>query len=144
MALIKCPECGKSISSFAKCCPNCGCPIFGENNLTRLLFDFTTIPSKHFPICIETCGECYSFEFEDIATPPEYNLIEVKSIKPRFTIATYIEAAGIGNENETRREITVNACTNIRIYFFNFFWQNSIVSPMMRKQNKICLIYCIN
>lgn len=109
MALIKCPECGKSISSFAKCCTNCGCPIFGENNLTRLLFDFTTIPSKYFPICIETCGESYSFEFEDIATPPEYNLIEVKSIKPRFTIATYIEAAGIGYENETRKEITVNA-----------------------------------
>ena len=109
MALIKCPECGKSISSFAKCCPNCGCPIFGENNLTRLLFDFTTIPSEYFPICIETCGESYSFEFEDIATPPEYNLIEVKSIKPRFTIATYIEAAGIGNENETRSEITADA-----------------------------------
>ena len=27
MALIKCPECGKEISSLAKSCPNCGCPI---------------------------------------------------------------------------------------------------------------------
>lgn len=27
MALIKCPECGKEVSSFAKTCPNCGCPI---------------------------------------------------------------------------------------------------------------------
>ena len=26
MALIKCPECGKEFSSFAKCCPNCACP----------------------------------------------------------------------------------------------------------------------
>ena len=26
MALIKCPECGKEISSLAKVCPNCGCP----------------------------------------------------------------------------------------------------------------------
>ena len=26
MALIKCPECEKEISSLAKCCPNCGCP----------------------------------------------------------------------------------------------------------------------
>lgn len=27
MALIKCPECGKELSSLAKCCPNCGCPV---------------------------------------------------------------------------------------------------------------------
>lgn len=27
MALINCPECGKEISSKAKSCPNCGCPI---------------------------------------------------------------------------------------------------------------------
>ena len=27
MALIKCKECGKEISSKAKSCPNCGCPI---------------------------------------------------------------------------------------------------------------------
>lgn len=27
MALIKCPECGKEISSLAKSCPHCGCPI---------------------------------------------------------------------------------------------------------------------
>lgn len=27
MALIKCPECGKEISSEAKSCPNCGKPI---------------------------------------------------------------------------------------------------------------------
>lgn len=27
MALIKCPECGKEISSMAKACPNCGCPV---------------------------------------------------------------------------------------------------------------------
>ena len=27
MALITCPECGKSVSSLAATCPNCGCPI---------------------------------------------------------------------------------------------------------------------
>ena len=27
MAMINCPECGKEISSRAKTCPNCGCPI---------------------------------------------------------------------------------------------------------------------
>lgn len=29
MALIKCPECGKEISSLAVACPNCGIPIAG-------------------------------------------------------------------------------------------------------------------
>lgn len=27
MALIKCPECKKEVSSIAKSCPNCGAPI---------------------------------------------------------------------------------------------------------------------
>ena len=31
MALIKCPECGKEVSSSAKNCPNCGCPIESRN-----------------------------------------------------------------------------------------------------------------
>ena len=32
MALIVCPECGKSISSLAATCPHCGCPIQSKNN----------------------------------------------------------------------------------------------------------------
>lgn len=32
MALIKCPECGKDISSETKNCPNCGCPIKKDDN----------------------------------------------------------------------------------------------------------------
>lgn len=27
MALVKCPDCGKQVSSSASACPNCGCPI---------------------------------------------------------------------------------------------------------------------
>lgn len=27
MAMIKCPECGQEVSSMAKNCPKCGCPI---------------------------------------------------------------------------------------------------------------------
>jgi predicted amidophosphoribosyltransferase len=27
MALIQCPECGKSVSDLAPACPNCGVPI---------------------------------------------------------------------------------------------------------------------
>ena len=40
MALIKCAECGKEISSKASSCPNCGCPIEKETRkviLTRAI-----------------------------------------------------------------------------------------------------------
>ncbi len=30
MALIQCPECGKTVSSLAVSCPHCGCPIAQE------------------------------------------------------------------------------------------------------------------
>lgn len=35
MALIKCKECGKEISSMAESCPNCGCPIEREVNTEK-------------------------------------------------------------------------------------------------------------
>ena len=39
MALINCPECGKSVSDRASACPFCGCPIGPANNGTlRVLF----------------------------------------------------------------------------------------------------------
>ena len=33
MALIKCKECGKKISSSAPNCPNCGCPKSKQNTI---------------------------------------------------------------------------------------------------------------
>ena len=35
MALINCPECGKEISDKAGSCPNCGCPIQPEQEVTE-------------------------------------------------------------------------------------------------------------
>lgn len=35
MAMIKCPECRKKISSLAASCPNCGCPISPESISTK-------------------------------------------------------------------------------------------------------------
>lgn len=35
MALIKCPECGKEVSSNAASCPNCGYPIAGEKMVDK-------------------------------------------------------------------------------------------------------------
>ena len=36
MALISCPECGKQISSLAKSCPNCGCPIISNVGIVSI------------------------------------------------------------------------------------------------------------
>ena len=33
MALIKCPDCGREVSSFANSCPNCGFPIAQQKNI---------------------------------------------------------------------------------------------------------------
>ena len=49
MALIKCPECGKEISSSASQCPNCGCPIREER------YEAITNVSNNLVQC-EKCG----------------------------------------------------------------------------------------
>ena len=36
MALISCTECGNNISSNAKSCPHCGCPIVSINGLVAI------------------------------------------------------------------------------------------------------------
>ena len=36
MALISCSECGKQISSLAKSCPNCGCPIVSNVGIVSI------------------------------------------------------------------------------------------------------------
>ena len=36
MALISCSECGKQISSLAKSCPNCGCPVVSFSGIVSI------------------------------------------------------------------------------------------------------------
>jgi tetratricopeptide (TPR) repeat protein len=55
MAIIKCPECGQSVSELAANCPGCGCPING--NIDRcpecgetVLKSYTECPKCHCPI----------------------------------------------------------------------------------------------
>lgn len=47
MALIKCPECGKEVSSTAKSCPNCGHPIAPEKVVEK-----TVIKEKKKGSCL--------------------------------------------------------------------------------------------
>lgn len=47
MALIKCPECGHDMSSYAISCPNCGCPNMLTNKKTyNVILNFSTIDSR--------------------------------------------------------------------------------------------------
>ncbi len=46
MALMRCPECGKEISSQAGKCPNCGYPLFGS----------TRVPVNDLPSDIPSTG----------------------------------------------------------------------------------------
>ena len=39
MSLIECPECGRKVSSFASCCPECGFPISKEQNKENVRYN---------------------------------------------------------------------------------------------------------
>src|SRR5574344_1874132 len=55
MAIIKCPECGQSVSELAANCPGCGCPISGNIDHCPecgevVLKSYTECPKCHCPI----------------------------------------------------------------------------------------------
>lgn len=47
MAIIQCPECGKSVSDRATSCPNCGCPIQAEqpNGMVKIKLSPVVAPT---------------------------------------------------------------------------------------------------
>lgn len=72
MALIKCPECGKQISSQASSCPNCGCPIASRP---------TTVKIR----CVSDIGKVKQFKFrrangKDIIASTPVNSVATISI----------------------------------------------------------------
>ncbi len=61
MALIKCPECGKEMSSLAKVCINCGCPIAELNPAGTVSINMNTAALvKMYIIDLETGNELWS------------------------------------------------------------------------------------
>lgn len=62
MALIKCPECGKEVSSIAKSCPNCGYPISETQHTTEPEPDILTLECPFCGVTVEKddeyCDEC--------------------------------------------------------------------------------------
>ena len=70
MALIKCPECGKMISSFAENCPDCGFPLSKQKDN---LDDLIPIYDREF---VE-CGTLYNSKYKKIGV---FNLKNVEVI----------------------------------------------------------------
>lgn len=51
MALIICPECGKSISDKAKFCVHCGCPMEEIQNSINISQNIDNVPEWQCPLC---------------------------------------------------------------------------------------------
>ena len=106
MAMISCPECKKEISSFAKICPHCGCPICSSE--TRLLLNFSSVDKSIFPLYVEVNDETYTINIENVFVPPRYTLIKTKSILPSFWVTVYTEEVedDFGNPEGTVKVIS--------------------------------------
>ena len=64
MSMLKCPECGKEVSSKATNCPNCGCPLeSAENNVQQPGSNLNgAVQNQPERIC-PTCGKHYIGNF---------------------------------------------------------------------------------
>lgn len=82
MALIKCPDCGKMLSEFAECCPQCGCPIEdvkAESQIAKIPQE--SCMKEPSPMNDEETGiEIKDAEKEEIAVLSETDSVEDLSI----------------------------------------------------------------
>ena len=74
MALIICPECGKTISDKAKFCVHCGYPIEDAENTARMPAEDSVMPDWKCPLCgVTNSGSdltCKVCGFNKPAVPP--------------------------------------------------------------------------
>ena len=83
MALIKCVECGKEVSSSAKVCPHCGiklnlssCPECGA----RLKGDETVCPDCGYPIKNKTTSNVIAENLDKITGAKSENYVTFKDL----------------------------------------------------------------
>lgn len=101
MSLVACPECGKTVSSFADVCPFCGFP-FSKGFHTKIYFKGKIYPNW-MPVTITLNGERHQIDYSDIFANvhSEASLIEGKncvvlecfSLEPTVKVETeYIDS----------------------------------------------------
>lgn len=110
MALIKCPECGREISSFAKACPNCGYPIINDIQERCIFFDFSSISKFGFPIKVEIEGVCKIINIDDVQKPPLYNIYTTKSLLPIDITITSLKDKEWLSDDYISKTITIQTC----------------------------------
>lgn len=137
MSLIKCHECGKEVSSYAKACPNCGFPIeeyqeqmcgfkginngqevssLGKKNkaesknniLTVLLFDFSKVREYNFPFSIIVNGKSYKINYADTCGVG-YNRICVEKPDKLIGVKVISDRATDLDSNNVEDAISFNA-----------------------------------
>ena len=109
MALIKCTECGKEISSKANTCPHCGAPLVKEKKkgscLTKILGIFILFIGLIFMIGALSNMVSSESEEKECITLDEFTRIE--------TGMTYEEVVNIiGCEGELGSEVSVSDITS--------------------------------
>lgn len=88
MALIKCPECGKEVSTLATTCPHCGCPVEDSVGKERLKI------IKNIDNHMVQCKNCGTWNFVGVQECKECH----KIITGQDYIQTNQKAAGISTE----------------------------------------------
>lgn len=125
MAMIKCPECGKDVSSSAANCPNCGYPIASNtNNVVRIKIEqHPTIRGSYVTIKDFATGK-------KLCSTPSGSIAEIKTDKP-ITIGFYgmtkipMHVETVSPENGGKYKAT---------------WSIGIFSPAIRSCHKVDII----
>lgn len=99
MAMIKCPECGKDVSSFAPACPNCGFPILNDSVNTPKKEDTVQVDEK-----AELHNEATEISEDVIVTEKENKGTTVPVIEaPPVVCGTVVETSNVNNKKPNKK-----------------------------------------
>ena len=139
MALIKCPECGREISSFAKACPNCGFPIEEYQEQRRGFIDIDN--SQEVFLGQRNKANINIGDFITLGTYPQGLYGELMPIKWQVLCvennkALIISKFGLDCKrfNNEKLAVTWETC-DLRKWLNNYFYNNAF--SMAEKQDII-------
>lgn len=143
MALIKCPECGKPVSSKALACPSCGFDVRHRHWYSKKWGRYLIIATILF-----IAFSAYSFHtktknlVEDINKVVEANIIKdtkLESIQKNYNKLNFIEKLFVYNYYELKNipiEVTSSNLKNyidIKITYSNYSYENNSVLGLIDK-----------